>query len=139
MVLFKHKKISLNKQKMKEEKNKQTVLDPFDTRETKNYAVITIPSPVFDDLSHALKGKLIELAGNGFKNIIINFLEVTEATSYGLTAIIVGDNLCSSQGGYLVLCNLQPKVLAKIKKSHLDKIWHIAENVHQAEVFIGNH
>ncbi|MFT6815401.1 MAG: anti-sigma B factor antagonist [Sphingobacteriales bacterium] len=83
-----------------------------------------------------LKSELILLNTEGFKNIILDLNEVAYSDSSGLSSLLVGNRLCSSSGGSLVICNLQPAVEKLITISQLDNVLNIVPTTQEAEDFV---
>lgn len=83
-----------------------------------------------------LKTELALLSNKGINNIILNLEEVIFVDSSGLSAILVGNRLCSSNNGRLILCKLHNNVERLIKISQLDSILQIAPTVSEARDLI---
>jgi anti-sigma B factor antagonist len=83
-----------------------------------------------------LKSELILLNTEGFKNIVLDLNEVGYSDSSGLSSLLVGNRLCSSSGGSLVICNLQPALEKLVTISQLDNVLNIVPTTQEAEDFV---
>ena len=98
-----------------------------------NYSVIKVNVEKVDSLcTPQLKSELVVLNTAGVKNIIIDLSQARYCDSSGLSAILIGNRLCTSAGGKLVLTGLNEPVKKVIAISKLDTILTIANTIEEA-------
>jgi anti-anti-sigma factor len=83
-----------------------------------------------------LKSELVVLNSQGVANIIVDLSAVKFVDSSGLSAILIGNRLCSSSNGSFVITKLQENVLKLIKISQLDNILSITPTMEEAKDLI---
>ena len=83
-----------------------------------------------------LKSELVVLNSQGITNIIVDLSMVKFVDSSGLSAILIGNRLCSSSQGTFVITKLQENVLKLVKISQLDNILHITPTIEEARDLI---
>jgi anti-sigma B factor antagonist len=69
-----------------------------------------------------LKSELVKLNAEGYNNIILNMNDVKYADSSGLSSILVGNRICSNEGGLFVMCHISDHVMKLLKISQLDSV-----------------
>lgn len=79
-----------------------------------------------------LKSELVVLNAEGIKNIILDITDVKFADSSGLSAILIGNRLCTNINGSFVITSPQESVLKLIKISQLDNILNIVPTLAEA-------
>ena len=90
------------------------------------------------DTNHApeLKSNLVQLNGQGVKNIVVDLSKTRYCDSSGLSAILVASRLCKGANGTFVLAELQEPVMKLITISQLHTVLNIIPTVKEAEDFI---
>lgn len=83
-----------------------------------------------------LKSELVLLNTEGARNIILDLSDIRFADSSGLSAILIGNRLCTNVNGTFVLACPQESVLKLIKISQLDNILHILPTIQEAIDFV---
>ena len=78
-----------------------------------------------------LKSELVKLNSEGFNNIILNMNDVKYADSSGLSSILVGNRICSNEGGLFVMCNVSDHVMKLLKISQLDSVLTLLNTVEE--------
>ncbi len=79
-----------------------------------------------------LKSEFVFLNTSGVRNIIVNLKNVAHIDSSGLSAILVGNRICSEDGGVLVLCHLTEHVEKLINISKLNDTLNIIPTEEEA-------
>lgn len=105
----------------------------FTLDKQEKYSVIKLQEDKMNTLvAPHLKSELVILNGEGVKNIILELADVRFADSSGLSAILIGNRLCSNAGGSFVIAAPQESVLKLIKISQLDNILNIVPTLSEA-------
>ncbi len=90
------------------------------------YTVLKLLEEKLDTrISPQLKSEFINMNTLGIRNIILNLDDVKYVDSSGLSAILTANRICSSSGGVLVLCHLNPHVEKLITISHLTSVLNV--------------
>jgi anti-anti-sigma factor len=98
----------------------------------KSCIVVKINSEKLDSLiAPELKAELVNLNGEGARNIVLDLSDTRYCDSSGLSAILVGNRLCKNSGGKLVLACLKEPVKKLILISQLDSILNTAATVEE--------
>jgi anti-sigma B factor antagonist len=79
-----------------------------------------------------LKGEIVMLNKEGHRNIILDLSETRYIDSSGLSAVLVGNRMCTESSGSFVICGLQDNVNKLISISQLDKILKITPTLNEA-------
>ena len=88
-----------------------------------DYSTIHLQESKLDTrIAADLKSLFVELNTAGVSNIILNLGDVQYADSSGLSAILIGNRLCNSSQGKLVICCPSNHVSKLVKISQLDSI-----------------
>ena len=96
------------------------------------YILLTLQEEKLDTLiAPQLKSEMIYINAEGYRNIILDLRNVSYADSSGLSAILRGNQLCSSVGGTFVITGLQATVQKLIEISQLDSILNIVPSVEE--------
>lgn len=102
-----------------------------------SYAIIRIENDKLNTLvAPDLKAKLTVLNGEDIRNIIVDIKEVNFIDSSGLSAILVGNRLCQSANGVLVIAETSKNVKRLIKISQLDSVLRLIPTLQEAKDFI---
>jgi len=83
-------------------------------------------------VSPDLKSELVLLNKKGVNNILIDLGSVKYCDSSGLSALLIGNRMCTEAKGVFVLCALQPSVQKLIMISQLDSILNIKATQEEA-------
>ncbi|MEZ4883698.1 MAG: STAS domain-containing protein [Chitinophagales bacterium] len=83
-----------------------------------------------------LKTELTILHNEGIRNIILDLEKVSFVDSSGLSAILVGNRLCSRSGGSLIVAAIADNVNRLFKISQLDSVLTIIASVQQARDYV---
>ena len=83
-----------------------------------------------------LKTELVILHNEGFHNIIIDLTNTKFIDSSGISALLVGNRLCSNADGCFVLTNYSDPVLNLLKISKLDTVLNLIPTMPEARDFI---
>ncbi|MDP5171941.1 MAG: STAS domain-containing protein [Bacteroidia bacterium] len=98
----------------------------FVKQSEERYSVIKLLEEKLDTrISPQLKSEFINLNTIGVKNIVLNLEDVKYVDSSGLSSILTANRICSTAGGILVLCHLNPHVEKLITISHLNNVLNI--------------
>ena len=109
----------------------------FTLDKKESYAIFSVLDGKLNSLvAPELKSELSILNNKGIKNVILDLGEVTFVDSSGLSAILVGNRLCSQSGGTLVLCNIADNVDRLIRISQLDSVLDIKPDVQNARDYL---
>ncbi len=79
-----------------------------------------------------LKSELVYLNAEGVRNIILDLSQVKYADSSGLSAILVGNRICSAANGSFILAGVQSNVMKLIEISQLETILTLIPTVDEA-------
>lgn len=94
--------------------------------------VVKINSEKLDSMiAPELKAELVNINSEGARNILIDMSGARYCDSSGLSAILVGNRLCKSAGGMLVLTGLKEPVKKLILISQLDSILNTATTLEE--------
>jgi anti-sigma B factor antagonist len=106
----------------------------FIIRKEENYSCIKVLCDHLDSfVSPDLKVELVMLSNHQERNIILDLSDCNYCDSSGLSAILIGNRLCSDSEGTFIVCNLSQSVEKMIKLAMLDSILMIASNLEEAE------
>jgi anti-anti-sigma factor len=98
----------------------------------KGCMVVHVNSEKLDSfIAPELKAELVTINAEGNKNIVIDLSEARYCDSSGLSAILVGNRLCNSSGGKMVLTGLKDPVKKLILISQLDSILNTALTIEE--------
>lgn len=105
----------------------------YTVEKTEKYVIFQLQEEKLTSI-HApdLKSELVKLNAEGYRNIILNMIDVKYADSSGLSSILVGNRVCVNEGGLFVLTNLSEHVLKLIKISQLDNVITLLPTVEEA-------
>jgi len=105
----------------------------FRTQKQDDFSIITFSADKLDaTISPDLKSELVLIAKSGEKSIILDLASVKYCDSSGLSALLIGNRLCTTNGGIFILCGLQTSVKKLITISQLDTILNITETLPEA-------
>ncbi|MBD78592.1 MAG: anti-anti-sigma factor [Crocinitomicaceae bacterium] len=99
--------------------------------------VIRVMTPKLNSLiSPELKGLFNQLSEEGAKNIVLDLSNAKYCDSSGLSAILIGNRLCSGSNGSFVICGLNDVIKNLIQLSRLDNIIEITPTAEEAHDMI---
>jgi len=84
-------------------------------------------------LAPQLKEEFVHLNTRGSKHIVLNLVNVKYVDSSGLSAILTGNRMCRTNGGVLVISNVNPHVEKLIKISHLESVLQVLPTEQEAK------
>jgi len=84
------------------------------------------------DSVHVLHELIHKLAQEGFKNILLNFRNVSQIDSCGIGELFGCLTTLQSQGGVLVLCNPTQRVLDVFRLTKLNSVIDVVHDESQA-------
>jgi len=109
----------------------------FSLDKSENYTVFTLGEEKLNSVvAPELKAEMIGLNTVGVKNIILDLTELKYIDSSGLSAILIGNRLCQSVGGRLVLTNINEYASKLIRISQLDSILRSLGSISEAKDLI---
>ncbi|MCB9034971.1 MAG: STAS domain-containing protein [Chitinophagales bacterium] len=79
-----------------------------------------------------LKSELVMAGTEGYQNIILDLSDVSFVDSSGLSAILIGNRICSEADGVFAICGLSDAVKSLISISQLDDVLNIFSTQHDA-------
>lgn len=83
-------------------------------------------------VSPTLKTELVTYCAEGIKNLILDLSQVRYVDSSGLSAILTGNRVYSSEGGIMVIIGANDHVMKLIKISQLDSVLTILPSREEA-------
>jgi len=83
-----------------------------------------------------LKTELIGLNTIGVKNIILDLSQLKFIDSSGLSAILIGNRLCTNAEGNMILTNANEYVVKLMRISQLENILTVLPTVQEAKDYI---
>ncbi len=102
-----------------------------------SYTVFSLLEPKLNTLfAPDLKSELTILHNEGIKNIILDLGKVSFVDSSGLSAILVGNRLCKSSNGSLIVAAPNDNVNRLLKISQLDSVLTIITSVQEARDYV---
>ena len=105
----------------------------FHVEQQDNYQIISFTTDKLDAVvSPDLKSELVVINKNGTKNIILDLASVRYCDSSGLSALLIGQRVCTESNGSFILCGLQPIVQKLITISQLDTVLTITATLPEA-------
>lgn len=102
-----------------------------------NYTLVTVYTEKLDSiLSPELKAEFVLINKNGDKNILLDLSDVKYCDSSGLSALLIGNRVCTESNGSFIVCGIQPMVEKLLKISQLDGILTITPTLPEAIDFL---
>jgi len=109
----------------------------FITEKGDNFTTITVNvGKLNGPLAPELKGLLVEATAGKIKNIALDLSKVQYCDSSGLSALLVGNRICSKVGGTFVVCCLNDMVQKLVNISQLENVLNITPTLQEAHDFI---
>lgn len=97
------------------------------------YCLIKLSEEKLDStLAPDFKSEILTMHAEGFRNLIIDLTEVKYVDSSGLSALLVGNRVCTESNGDFILSGINEHVQKLISISQLDKILNILPTVEEA-------
>jgi anti-anti-sigma factor len=106
--------------------------DRYSVIELNDDRLTTVNTPEF-------KSELVVQHNNGVPNLILNMETVQYVDSSGLSALLMGNRLCTGVGGILVVTNITEHVEKMLKIAHLDEVLNILPTVQEAKDAVHMH
>lgn len=91
---------------------------------------------LLSNLAPQLKSELVVLSNEGFRNIVLDLMDVQFVDSSGLSALLVGNRLCKEAGGTLVLTGINGHIQKLIRISQLEPILNIVPSLQESVDFV---
>lgn len=108
-------------------------MEDFTVDKKEHYTLVTVHVEKLDSrVSPALKSELVLVNSGGEKNIIMDLEECRYCDSSGLSAVLIGNRICTENAGIFVLSGLQESVKKLISISQLDTILTITPTLDEA-------
>lgn len=105
----------------------------FSIDKQEKYSLISLNEEKLDSsISPLLKSEFITMNAEGFRNIILDLSKTKISDSSGLSAILVGNRLCSGDDGIFILTGLTEHVNKLVKISQLDTVLTIMPTIAEA-------
>ncbi|MCS7029229.1 MAG: STAS domain-containing protein [Bacteroidia bacterium] len=79
-----------------------------------------------------LKSEFTIMANRGVRNIVLDLSKVSFVDSSGLSAVLLGQRVCKSMGGIMVLCGVKDSVMKILQIAQLDKSLDILPTLDEA-------
>jgi anti-sigma B factor antagonist len=105
---------------------------PFTVQPSGDVSVVTVQAKRLDAyLAPEFKAKLVDLVQSGHERIVMDMAVLEFIDSSGLGALIAGLKALGGRGE-IVLCGITPRLLSLFQLTHVDKLFHIFDNVEEA-------
>lgn len=105
---------------------------PFTVQPSGEVIVVTVQAKRLDAyLAPEFKAKLVDLVQSGHERIVMDMAVLEFIDSSGLGALIAGFKALGGRGE-IVLCGITPRLLSLFQLTHVDKLFHIFDNVEEA-------
>lgn len=112
----------------------------YSIKKDEKYIQISLQEEKLDAvIAPELKADLLKFNQEGFNNIILDLTSTKYIDSSGLSAILVGNRICSDEKGCFVLSNLSSHVMKLITISQLQSILNITKTAEEAVDFVFMH
>ena len=110
----------------------------FSVDKHEKYVTLKLEEPKFtNDNSPGLKSELYLLNAEGFKNIIVDLSDVKECSdAQDLSSLLVGDRLCKSVGGLLIVTGINDEIAYIIELSNIFQSVTFVNTLEEATDFI---
>jgi anti-sigma B factor antagonist len=109
----------------------------FTIENKEKYVLVSSNKDKLDStISPELKSHFVMANSEGNKNIVIDLSDTRYCDSSGLSAILVGNRLCTGSNGSFILCGVKDTVMKLIEISQLNSILNIVPTVSEAEDYI---
>lgn len=110
----------------------------FSVDKHEKYVTLKLEEPKFtNDNSPGLKSELYLLNAEGFKNIIVDLSDVKECSdAQDLSSLLVGDRLCKSVGGLLIVIGINDEIAHIIELSNIFQSVTFVNTLEEATDFI---
>jgi len=105
----------------------------FSSEKTEHYTILRVLADKLDStLAPDLKGEFLLINKEGVANVILDLSATRYCDSSGLSSVLVGNRLCKTSNGALILTGLQPSVKKLITISQLEPVLNIVPTVSEA-------
>ena len=106
----------------------------FSVEKQEKYCVFSLSDEKLNSqVAPLLKSEMILLNAEGFRNIILDMMQVKFVDSSGLSAILITNRLCNNAAGTFVLTGVSEQLMRLIKISQLDTVLNIAPSLQEAK------
>lgn len=96
------------------------------------YTIIRIDEDKLDTtIAPEVKSEFVTLQAEGVQHLIVNMETVRYTDSSGLSALLVGNRLFSTEGSF-ILCKVNDHVMKMISISQIDKVIDLLPTVEEA-------
>jgi anti-sigma B factor antagonist len=105
---------------------------PFTVQPSGDVIIVKVHARRLDtSLAPEFKAKLVHLVHSGQERIVMDMAALECIDSSGLGALIAGLKALDERGE-IVLCGITPRLLSLLQLTHVDKLFHIFDNVEEA-------
>jgi anti-sigma B factor antagonist len=105
---------------------------PYTVQSSGDVTVVKVQAKRLDAyLAPEFKAKLVDLVQSGHERIVMDMAVLEFIDSSGLGALIAGLKARGGRGE-IVLCGITPRLLSLFHLTHVDKLFHIFDNVEEA-------
>src|SRR4029453_5282365 len=105
---------------------------PFTVQSSGDVSVVKVQAKRLDAyLAPEFKAKLVDLVQRGPERSVMDMAVLEFIDSSGLGALIAGLKALGGRGE-IVLCGITPRLLSLFQLTHVDKLFHIFDNVEVA-------
>jgi anti-anti-sigma factor len=90
------------------------------------YSVLKVDeAKLMSDTAPQLKTELIMLNTEGYRNLVLDLSKVEQVDSSGLSAILIGNRICSEANGTFVITGINEQVKKLMEISQLNPVLNI--------------
>lgn len=105
----------------------------YSIKKEEKYVILTLKEDKLDAvIAPDVKTELVNFQQEGFRNIILDLSHVKYIDSSGLSAILVGNRLCTNEKGSFVVSNSSDHVMKLITISQLQSILNLTKTNQEA-------
>jgi anti-sigma B factor antagonist len=105
---------------------------PFTVQPRGDVIVVKVHARRLDtSLAPEFKAKFVHLVQSGQEHIVMDMAALECIDSSGLGALIAGLKALGGRGE-IVLCGITPRLLSLLQLTHVDKLFHVCDNVEEA-------
>ena len=95
-------------------------------------AIVRLSGRMDVESSPAVRQTLLELAGQGFTNLIVDLTQVDFMDSSGLSALVTGMKVLRKSNGVLSLCGPNSQIRTVLHLTMLDNVFAVFDDLDQA-------
>lgn len=105
----------------------------YTIKKDEKYIILTLKEEKLDAvIAPDVKAELVKFEQDGFKNMILDLSHTKYIDSSGLSAILVGNRLCTNEKGSFVISNCSDHVMKLITISQLQSILNLTKTNQEA-------